>query len=227
MTQPVDEERTALQTLATALAYAQGFDAVASALRAFPGISAEGVRLLARIPQVRALARLNPQPGAHAAVQAVHRTNLMRRAAYLGQAARRMSTAATGDPRTMGVAIATEQRYLLQHLQAMSQREVAATAVASQARRQAREAKREGSTWNGLVGWYAVNDAHTSAECKAANGCNFDPTSVPPIGFPGAVHANCRCKPGPPHNTDRRVERVRSEYNPGKSQAPRRVFLKT
>lgn len=210
LAQPAGQERAALQDLIVTLAYAQGIETAAEALLAFPGITRAGVGLLLEISQVRRLARLNPPPGAHAAVQAVNRQNLMRRAAYLVAAARRLSTAARADEDTIGRALTVERRWLAQHLQATAQRATVAAGVASVARQQARAAKQEGSTWNGLLGWYAVNDTKTSAECRAAHGRDFDPTHVPPIGFPGSVHGSCRCTPGPPFNSGRRVERLMS-----------------
>lgn len=220
--QPVEQEQQALQVLVTTLAYAQGIDAVVDALEAFPGITTAGVQLLLQIPQVRGLVRLSPRPGAHAAVQAIHRTNLMRRAAYLVQAGRRLSTAARLDTSAIARALVTERRYLQQHLQISAQRETVAAQVAATARQMARTVP----NWDGLLGWYAVIDPITSRECRTAHGSNFDPTHVPAIGFPGAVHGNCRCKAGPPFlGTDRRVERVAPDHEP-KKHAARRVPLR-
>jgi hypothetical protein len=226
--QPVEQERAALQELVLALSYAQGLDAVTDALGAFPGITAEGVRLLLTIPQVRGLVRLAPRPSAHAAVQAAHRVNLMRRAAYLTQAARRLSTAAGMGPDAVARALVTERRYLQAHLEANAQREVVAGQVAAVARQQQRvgDPHDPGLAWNGLLGWYAVVDSLTSPECRRANRRNFDPNQVPSIGFPGAVHANCRCKPGPPFKTDLRVEVLKSDYKPAGRTTARRVSLR-
>jgi hypothetical protein len=225
MTTPVEQERANLDTLVTALAYTQGAEAVREALLGFAGVAPDAVRLLFTIPQIKGLVRLAPRPGAHAAVQATHRLNLMRRAGYLVSAVRRLTGAAGRGPEQLSRALVVERRWLRQHLDAMAQREVVADGVASVARQQARAAKRDGSTWNGLLGWYAVNDANTSAECRAANGRNFDPTRVPPIGFPGAVHGNCRCKPGPPFNTEWRVESVRPDRDAATRDTPKRVTI--
>lgn len=208
MTQPAAQEQQALAALIQTLAYAQGLDAVTEALGAAPGVSTAGVRLLLTIPQVRGLVRLNPEPGAHAAVHAMHRLNLMRRAAYLVQAARRLTRATRTD--TADTAI--ERRWLQQHLRAMRRRVEAAQQVAAADRTQRRLDRQEGRVNSGLLGWYAVLDDRTSSECRLANGRNFDSRRVPPIGFPGAVHPSCRCKPGPPHDTVARVEEVAPDF---------------
>jgi hypothetical protein len=211
MTTPAEQSEDALNQVIQALAYAQSAKAVMEALTLFPDVAAEAVGVLFSIPQVRGLLRLQPASGAHAAVQATYRMNLKRRSAYLIQAALRMSTAIRNNgPGVIAGAKSAERRYLEQHLRADAGRVKAAEAVAAIAGRLARVARRDGSTWNGLVGWYAVMDERTSAECRRANGRNFDPRRVPRIGLPGAVHPSCRCRPGVPHVTDKRVETVRT-----------------
>lgn len=49
-----------------------------------------------------------------------------------------------------------------------------------------------------LLGWRAVIDSHTTAECRDAHGANFVARKMPAIGWPGAVHMRCRCSVGPP-----------------------------
>lgn len=208
---PVEQERTALNQLITTLAYAQSAEVVWSALTVFPGVIPEGIRLLFTIPQVRGLLRIHPHAGAHQAVQAMYQLNLTRRASYLAQAARRVSTAAQRGPSEVLSALDKERRYLTQHLAADAGRTMAARAVAAQARSQARQAKNDSSTWNGLLGWYTTLDTRTSPECRRANGRNFDPTHVPAIGFPGTVHPECRCRMGPPHPAGKRVEKLRPD----------------
>lgn len=198
MTAPAQTEQQALERLISALAYATSAQVVAQALSAFPDVAAEGIKLLMTIPQVRGLMRLAPEGGAHAAVHAMYRQNLIRRAAYLAVAARRMSTAARLGPAERDRALDAERRYLTLHLAADAGRTIAAQRVAATARQVSRAAKRVSQPWSGLLGWYAVMDERTSAECRRANGRNFDPTKIPPIGLPGTVHPHCRCKPGPP-----------------------------
>lgn len=59
--------------------------------------------------------------------------------------------------------------------------------------------------WGFLLSWRAVLDDTTTAECRAAHGANFDVNDPPDIGYPGLVHINCRCIPGPPVNGGRRI----------------------
>lgn len=77
-----------------------------------------------------------------------------------------------------------ERRYYQQHLDAMRQRAIAAAKVDMAA-----------MEYGPLLGWKAVLDSHTSLECAAANGRNFYAGRPPYIGYPGAVHPACRCKP--------------------------------
>lgn len=49
-----------------------------------------------------------------------------------------------------------------------------------------------------VLGWFAVRDAVTTADCRWAHGKNFYADRKPTIGYPGAVHVNCRCVPVPP-----------------------------
>lgn len=50
-----------------------------------------------------------------------------------------------------------------------------------------------GADNGGLVGWEAVIDGQTTAECEDADGLNFYANDPPGIGLPGDVHAGCRC----------------------------------
>lgn len=227
MTAP-DADEPSVQQLISALAYAQSAQVVMDALVALPDMSAEGVRLLFLIPQVRALVRVHPHAGAHVITHRMHQHNLIRRAAYLAAAGYRMSTAARLGPSAQARAMAVERQWLQQHLAADAGRVVAADQVAATARQLAKRAQREpGFTWNGLLGWYATMDDRTSAECKKANGRNFDPVRIPPIGLPGTVHPHCRCRPGPPFpvGTDKRVEKVSPAREARRTESAWRVTL--
>jgi SPP1 gp7 family putative phage head morphogenesis protein len=208
MTSPAEQEQRALHELVIALGYAQTAEVVMGSLEEISGVSKAAIKLLFEIPQVRSVIRLAPKSGAHTAVLAMNRLNLIRRAAYLISAARRLTVAARGGPNSIARALVTERRWLQQHLAASAQRDIVANGVASVARQQAKAAKQAGTDWNGLLGWYAVGDARTSPECRAANGRNFDPRKVPLIGFPGAVHPGCRCTSGPPFPGRPRVEEI-------------------
>lgn len=217
MTSPVEVERTNLANLTQALGYAQSAQAIAAALEAFPDVAEAAVKALLEIGPVRSLLRIHPKSGASAPLQAMHRQNLMRRASYLVSAARRLTTAVKGTRlnriERLKATVETEKRYLQAHLDAISNRVRAAEAVAQTARVQAKRVEKANET-NGvpgrptspLLGWYAINDARTSAECRRAHGRNFDPARIPLIGYPGAVHPHCRCRPGPPHPSRLRVE---------------------
>jgi hypothetical protein len=107
------------------------------------------------------------------------------RAAYLINAAQRVQHRLDAG-QGIGAALRAEKPNLLAHLHAQANRRRAADAVDQQARKHGT-----------LLGWRAVMDTRTSAECAAANGRNFDVFAPPAIGWPGAVHPHCRCRPVP------------------------------
>jgi hypothetical protein len=72
-------------------------------------------------------------------------------------------------------------------MQAIYQRELAAARVDSAA-----------MLYGRLLGWNTVVDSHTTPDCLAADGRNFYADKMPRIGYPGTVHATCRCYPGQP-----------------------------
>lgn len=126
------------------------------------------------------------------------------RAAYLLASSRRIQDARNQallngeDPdAAVRAAAAREAQYYAAHEHAVTNRRRAARAVDSAARR-------GGSVGvdpvTGLptlmVGWNAVLDSKTSAECRAADGHAFPATRAPAIGWPGAVHPHCRCTSG-------------------------------
>jgi hypothetical protein len=119
-----------------------------------------------------------------------------RRAAF-GQASSERIRSAVRDPelqapvdtQVLDRALAKERRYFDQHLGAERGRREAAARVDL-------VAKRLGTM---TLGWYGIKDGRTDGGCLAAIGHNFDATRPPSIGYPGAVHPSCRCRPGPPH----------------------------
>jgi hypothetical protein len=135
------------------------------------------------------------QSGAYgAATLAMERSNLLRRAQFTVAAARRIAQAlasahSTGQPlsQALAAAVQRERRFYAQHLMAIWQRSQAGAAADSAA-----------MSYGNLLGWHTVRDARTSADCLAANGKNFYADHMPLIGYPGAVHPHCRCRPGPP-----------------------------
>jgi hypothetical protein len=117
---------------------------------------------------------------------AVRALNASRRAAYIVSAVTRvMQAIRKGD--SLKKAIASERRYLAQHLVAARHRSLAAQRV-DQA------AMVHGPT----LGWYLGGPVNThSPWCIAANGHNFS-VDDPPLGrFPGTVHPSCACWAGP------------------------------
>lgn len=120
------------------------------------------------------------------------------RAAFIAHSARRVAERVKAGG-TLATALETERRYFQQHQIAMKKRVAAATAID----------KIAGSTRR-KVGWYATLDSRTSPECRAAHGKNFFADRMPSIGYPGAVHPSCRCKPGKPHATKDQVYAVKA-----------------
>jgi hypothetical protein len=128
--------------------------------------------------------------------------NVHRRASYLINAGRRVSRAYTsGGLAGMRAAYEREKTYWAQHKHAAAVRHAAAHAVGEAMARYSEV----------RLGWHAVMDERTSAECRQAHGRNFDPQRIPPIGYPGSVHPHCRCRPGVPFVTSRRVETIRPD----------------
>ena len=122
------------------------------------------------------------------------RTNLLRRAQFALNAGRRLTadmtqarSSGSGILRALADGVRRERRYYGQHLMAIWARSRAGAQVDSAS-----------MTYGRLLGWHTVRDSRTSAECLAANGKNFYADHMPLIGYPGAVHVNCRCMPGAP-----------------------------
>lgn len=174
---------------------------VAGFLASLPGIGTAAIKRLMASPEWPNLIELpGPRGSANRPVVVQHLLNLQRRAAYLIMAGRRLGTAVVrdgGTPGTVAQALRAEGRYLQQHLRAVRKRNDAAAEVAAASIRYGQD-----------LGWHAIRDDRTSPECRAAHGSNFRADEPPAIGYPGAVHEHCRCKPGPPFNTDRHVNRT-------------------
>lgn len=206
MTSPATAERPAqvppsseVEQLTALLVAGAGAAAVVGFLAGLPGIGFDAANRLSSISGVDGLLQLKPPSfRAPGPVMRQHLSNLRRRAAYLIMAGRRLGTALVWERSQTGSvqrAIEKERGYLKAHLQAVQRRNEAAAAVAAAAQRHGDE-----------LGWYAILDHHTSAECRRAHGSNFSADQPPKIGYPGTVHMWCRCKPGPPHDTERRTD---------------------
>ena len=129
-----------------------------------------------------------PEPSRDGALAATQDDEYLFRAAYIEAAIRRTEQAVRAGY-TPEEAARAERRNFLLHVQSQRIRSSAAVAVDRMARQ----------LGTPELGWYTVLDARTSPECRAANGTNFDVGVRPVIGYPGAVHPSCRCKPGKPH----------------------------
>lgn len=62
-----------------------------------------------------------------------------------------------------------------------------------------REAERQAQFYGDLLGWYLNPFLNNDRECIVANGNNFYASKGTIIGYPGSVHPNCGCTAGPPH----------------------------
>lgn len=168
-----------------------------------PGVSPQAIAYLSGRVEFVQLIKLPDLPDTGAPANNQRIQNAYRRATYMTQAALRMSTALStpGSPDTRTDAVrkawAAEVRYMQSHLQAQARRNLAAKQVGAVWRAQGKPQ---------LLGWKAKMDARTTAECRAANGRNFDPRKIPVIGYPGTVHPHCRCVPTKAFDTTLRVE---------------------
>lgn len=142
----------------------------------------KSVLTIALSRQVRSGVAVLPSATASATVAAQESTF---RALYVWSASQRVMNAADRSK-----ALELEQQFFNQHIAAVTRRRGAAMAV-----------DKAKTKYGDVLGWYAKMDSRTSPECRAANGKNFLATRIPEIGYPGAVHPNCRCKPGRKHAT--------------------------
>jgi hypothetical protein len=122
------------------------------------------------------------------------RMNAARRAQYVVAAAKRVLVAgrdarAKGEPMEAArqAALERERKWYAAHQAAMWNRARAAGMTDMAA-----------AEHGDLLGWLAVKSPVTSPECKAASGKNYYASRMPDIGFPGAVHPNCKCMPTAP-----------------------------
>ena len=155
---------------------------------------------------------LAPRIGTNEVMEETIRTNLIRRAQYLLNAARRLQHEADDQKSLPGnsklsvtkaivESLKTEARYYQLHLQASRARELGASKVDIAA-----------ALHGTKLGWYAVVDDRTTKDCLQANGKNFYTTKRPVIGWPGVgPHMNCRCYAGPPHDTSATVYGIRGD----------------
>lgn len=210
MTAPAPEEQdgnlavilTALISLLLAGAAAAGFMQL---LMRLAGMNLEALRFLFRpYEELGPIVRVDAFNGDWTEPQVQQfNQNVRRRASYLINAGRRVSRAyESGGIASLRDAYERERTYWRQHRDAGIRRMRAAEAVGT-----AMEHYSEV-----LLGWHATLDDRTSVDCRMAHGRNFNPSRIPPIGYPGTVHPHCRCKPGYPFATRLRVEKIRPEH---------------
>lgn len=169
--QPSDAQvQTVATILAAGLAGTAVSAALAGALAVTPAVALAALRL-ARQP-ARALS-VGPATSATLANESLYR------AAYVAASARRIQANVAGGM-SLSDAVSKERGFYDAHRQATQNRLNSAAKVDQTARK-------HGPT----LGWYAVMDTKTSAECRAANGRNFSASQRPLIGWPGSVHPHC------------------------------------
>lgn len=128
-------------------------------------------------PQGRRLSR---------AVAASERADYTYRAAWILASSRRIA-AAIREGQQLTSVMSREKDLFKRHLDAQKKRLVSSRSVDLAA-----------AKYGDMLGWYTTIDAKTSPECRAANKHNFRVDTRPWLGYPGAVHPDCRCVPGKP-----------------------------
>jgi hypothetical protein len=145
------------------------------ALLATAGIGAPSTTAVLGLVGAGGLLFGQPQPTAGPAVGHMQRTGVTRRARYLLAASRRISEGASVD---------VERRLFAAHAAAENRRLKAA-----------HEVDKVAAKHGPVVGWHAVRDGRTTAECFNSHGANFSALTPPAQGWPGTLHGGqCRCK---------------------------------
>lgn len=167
------------------LAVDAGVDATAASLAVVLAIPAAVALAFLRALGAKVLSAFKQAtlaPAAGSAVGITAAANMRYRAAFIKNALRRIAAAPD-----VKIALKRELGFFVAHVDAGKRRKVMGKRV-DFAR----------GKYGDLLGWYAKMDKRTSAECRAANGRNFEALVPPVIGYPGSVHPHCRCVPGPP-----------------------------
>lgn len=152
---------------------------LALSLMATPGGRMKGT---AHVPNARLGGQVSTEE-----VRSVRDAEITYRSAYLVNASRRIQRGFNQNEPIADV-MANEKRFYLMHEKARRGRLLAAAQSAKAAQ-----------MFGGLVGWYLNPLLNNEAECIVANGHNFYASVGTIIGYPGAVHPNCGCTAGPPH----------------------------
>lgn len=180
-------DQQAVQFIAAALLIGASAEATSKTLAPMLAVPASVLRPVLLLALAKAL--VPPTSGPKTATRLSDEEEATFRAGYVWAAVHRLMA---------GGALADEQKFFNQHLDAGKNRHDKAAAVD-------KAAKRYGAT----LGWHAKMDSITSEECREAHGRNFNAARVPEIGFPGTVHRHCRCRPGRPFNTSKSVYDVK------------------
>jgi SPP1 gp7 family putative phage head morphogenesis protein len=105
------------------------------------------------------------------------------RAQFLVNSAKRLAVA--HDMGVGDIQLAKERAYLAAHRRATRNRLQVAERI---------DAMAQDSPW---LEWHTVLDEKTTPDCRAMNGQIFTLDQPPAIGWPGAVHPQCRCSATP------------------------------
>lgn len=203
-----------IAALAAALVAGAALSVVSRILSRFTGIgSAAGqlIELMGWEPLIRrtsddiALLPRDSSPATRILHQNVMH-NAILRATYLINASRRLAPTMRSREQ-WEQAQYVEQRYMAAHEEAERKRNESTRQVAETASAFGTDARGEL-----LLGWKAILDSRTSADCRQANGRNFNALVRPLIGYPGQPHLHCRCVATRPYPTRKRVETVRPDH---------------
>lgn len=196
MAEQEPDDKRKLEIIAGALAVGASASVTAKSLSPKLGIPIGPLMLVLLLAQSKPM---DYGTASGVAIAQSARTEVLFRAAYVLAASRRvLSALKTGS--THRAAMEPEKRYFEQHLGAMRKRMDSAALADRRAR-----------LYGAKLGWHATLDSRTSPECKEAHGRNFNIGERPAIGYPGAVHPHCRCKPGRPFNTSRTVYEIKPD----------------
>lgn len=200
---PQPNEKQTIDAITAALGVGASAQATATSLSPLIGIPVPNLLPLLIIAMSRPMAtRTSTLPSARA-LGATQKIEPVYRAQYVHAASQRLA-AGLKMGKSRSDLLAAERRYFNQHIEAVGKRRAVAGAVDKAAQR-----------WGDDLGWYAKMDSITSEECRDANGKNFRASEMPPIGYPGAVHPHCRCKPGKKHRTTATVYGVKTDQQRG------------
>lgn len=202
---PPDADDAVIAALAAAITAGSALTKIRELLQQLPGVTSDTVTFVLHRAIFVSLLKTDKQEPTDPILAAQRHHNIQRRAAYIVAAVHRMNTATQTDtPDTIHTAWHQELEYLSSHLQATHKRNASATDLSH---------RWENAGHPDLMGWLAIQDDRTSPECRDASGRNFNPTTVPTIGYPGSVHPHCRCVAVPAWDTDSRVEDLSGTYS--------------